>query len=287
LSPSRIDAAATPLLGVSALAAGSLVILILGFMVVETIPALTEIGPARFLGDASWQPTDGAEAAYGIVPMVVGSLLVTVLSMTLALPLGLLAALFLRFYAPPWIASIFRRLIELLAGIPSVVFGFWGLVSLVPLINAWRAPGQSLLAGGVVLFLMVLPTVALTAEAAIRSVSPELTTAAASLGLGRWATISGVVLPAARAGIIGGALLAAARAVGETMAVVMVCGNVVQVPGSLFDPLRTVTANIALEMGYATSLHRSALFLSGLALLLLIGGALLVIEVLRKESRRG
>ena len=174
------------------------------------------------------------------------------------------------FYAPSHLATLYKRLIELLAGIPSVVFGFWGLTTLVPLINQWHPPGASLLAAILVLTLMVLPLITLTAYTALAAVPDELIHNAAALGLSRWGMISGVALPAASAGITAGIILAAARALGETMAVLMVAGNVVQYPETVFDPIRALAANIALEMAYAMGDHRAVLFVSGLLLLLLV-----------------
>ena len=161
----------------------------------------------------------------------------------------------------------YRRLIELLAGIPSVVYGFWGLVVLVPLIGAIHPPGPSLLAGIVILTIMILPTIALMADASLANIPQQYLRGAAALGLPRWATIRGVVFPAAKSGLFTGIILETGRAIGETMAILMVCGNVVQTPHSLFDPIRTLTANIAIEMAYALGDHRAALFVSGLVLM--------------------
>jgi phosphate transport system permease protein len=202
-------------------------------------------------------------------------------AVVIAGPVGVCSALFSQFYAPVWLRSCFRRIVALLNGIPSVVFGFWGLVVLVPLINQIQTPGQSLIAGILVLSLMVLPTIVLTADAALQSVPPRYLDAAAATGLGRSAVILNIALPSARDGILAGLVLAAARAIGETMAVVMVCGNIVQVPDSIFSPVRTITANIALEMGYAQAEHRSAMFVTGLALLMLVALLLLLTGSIR------
>jgi len=258
------------------------VIVMACFVTKEAMPALQEFGVTRFFTDRAWRPASGVEQrGLLMVPMLVGSLLVMAGAVLIAGPLGILSALYSHFYAPVWLRRVYRRMIELLGGIPSVVFGFWGLVVLVPVINRIEPPGQSLLAGILVLSLMVLPTVALTAESALRTVPRDYFDAAAATGLGRAATVLHIALPAARGGILSGVMLAAARAIGETMAVVMVCGNIVQVPESLFSPIRTVTANIALEMGYAQADHRSALFVTGLALLILVGMLLLFADLLR------
>jgi phosphate transport system permease protein len=208
---------------------------------------------------------------FNLLPMVVGTCLTTLGAMVLAGPLGIASALFGVFYAPPGLARWYRRLVELLAGIPSVVYGLWGLVVLVPWLGRWGGSGQSLLAATLVLALMILPMVALTSAAALSAVPAETIRGGAALGLGRRAIACRIAIPAARGGIFAGLLLATARALGETMAVVMLSGNVPQWPKSFLSPVRTLTGNIALEMGYATSAHRSILFVSGLALLGLVG----------------
>jgi phosphate transport system permease protein len=244
--------------------AGAIVLLIVAFLVLEALPVLRHVGVARFFTDPSWHP---AEGFYNLTPMLWGTMFAMVGSVLIATPLGILSAVFCHYYAPPALARPYRRLIELLAGIPSVVYGFWGLVVLVPLIGAIHPPGPSLLAGIVILSIMILPTIALMADASLANVPPQYLRGAAALGLPRWATLRGVVFPAAKSGLFTGVILETGRAVGETMAILMVCGNVVQTPHSLFDPMRTLTANIALEMAYALGDHRAALFVSGLVLM--------------------
>lgn len=219
-----------------------------------------------FYGD-SWYPLEGQ---FGMAAMILSSLAVTVGAVALALPLGLGSAIFLQFYAPPPLAHGFRLLLNVLAGIPSVVFGLWGLTRLVPLIASWQPPGASLLAAILVLTLMILPTIALTSASSLASVPRELLAGGMALGLRRNTQILYIVLPAARAGISSGVLLATARALGETLAVLMVAGNVVQNPTGLFEPVRVLTANIALEMAYAMGDHRASLFVSGLLLTLMV-----------------
>ncbi len=250
----------------SGIAAG-MVLLILFFLLAESLPLLREVPAVRFVTDTSWQPTEGA---YNLAPMLSGTLYAAGGALFLATPLGIASALFVAYYALPSAARIYRRLIELLAGIPSVVYGFWALTTLVPLINELHPPGASLLAGILVLTLMILPTVALTAHAALLAVPDEYLRGAAALGMSRWSIIRGVVLPAARMGVTAGIILAAGRAIGETMAVLMVTGNVVQHASTVYDPIRTLAANIALEMPYALGDHRAALFVSGLMLMLLV-----------------
>ena len=267
-SLSRVDASMASVLAACATLVIVVLILIVLFLVKESLPVLRSVSFMQFLTDESWHPT---ENLYGALPMLVASLAASFGAILLAGPLGIISAIFCRFYAPKWLARWYRRLLELLAGIPSVVFGFWGLTVLVPLIAMWQPPGASLFTGILILLLMILPTVALTSEAALASVPLLYLNGAAVLGLSRKATILGVALPAAKGGILMGILLATARALGETMAVVMVSGNVIQIPHSVFDPVRTLTANIALEMAYAAGNHRSALYICGLLLTLMIG----------------
>jgi phosphate transport system permease protein len=272
LSPSasarRKDRILVALLRASAVVAGLVLLLVLLFVCLEAWPALSSVGWARFFTDPSWHPaTQAADGRFNLLPMLWGTLYAMLGSVLVATPLGVLSAVFCHFYAPSWIARLYRRLIELLAGIPSVVYGFWGLVVLVPLIRELHPPGPSLLAGILVLTLMILPTIALMADAALANVPRHYLHSAAALGLSRWGTVCKVVLPAARSGLFTGVILQTGRAIGETMAILMVCGNIVQTPDSLFDPIRTLTANIALEMAYAAGDHRAALFVTGLILL--------------------
>jgi len=248
----------------AAAAAAAIVLLIAAFVLGESLPALREIGAARFFTDGGWHPTaDG----FNLAPMLLASLAVAVGATLLAAPVALLVALFCAACAPEWIANVVRRVVELLASIPSVVVGFFGLVALVPLIARLRPPGASLLAGVLVLALMILPTIALLAEASLRAVPRAQWVAAAALGIGRCGALRRVVIPGARRGLLGAIFLGLARALGETMAVLMVCGNDVRWPTDLFGPVRPLTANIALEMAYALGRHRSALFVSGLLLM--------------------
>lgn len=256
------------MLAVAGALSSAMVALIVLFLVRESWPVVQSVGVWRFLSDRAWNPT---EMLYGLAPMLFGSVAAALGATIVAAPLGVGSALFCRYLAPLPIARAQRAIVTLLAGVPSVVFGFWGLVVLVPLIASIEPPGASLLAGILVLAIMILPTIALTADAALGAVPISYAQGAAALGLSREATIFNVLLPAAKGGIGAGLLLALARALGETMAVLMVAGNVVQVPLSLFDPVRTLTANIALEMAYATGNHRASLFVSGLALTVIVG----------------
>lgn len=263
----RVDRHWAFALGSLTTAAALLAVLIVAFLSRESSPLLHDAGVGRLLADPAWQPLEGL---FGLAPMLYATLLAAGGAVLIATPLGVASAVFERYYAGPSLRRATRMMLGLLAGVPSVVFGLWGLTVLVPLIARWQPPGASLLAAILILALMILPTVALTAGSALAAVAPEWLRGAEALGLSRRAVIVGVALPAARSGIVAGVLLALARAVGETMAVLMVAGNVVQVPTSLFDPVRALTANIALEMAYATGLHRSGLFASGLLLMALV-----------------
>ena len=268
----------------SAVLAGAIVLLIVVFLVLESLPVLRKVGILPFFTDSSWHP---AEGLYNLTPMLWGTLFAMSGAVLVATPIGVLSAVFCHYYAPAAIARLYRRLIELLAGIPSVVYGFWGLVSLVPWIARIRPPGPSLLAGIAIVTIMILPTIALMADAALAGVPQHYLRGAAALGLSRWATIRGVVFPAAKSGLFTGVILETGRAIGETMAILMVCGNVVQTPHSLFDPIRTLTANIALEMAFALGDHRSALFVSGLLLMVMIVILVIAAEIISKERIHG
>jgi phosphate transport system permease protein len=267
--------------------AALIVALILLFVLREAWPALHQLGPRRFLHDPGWHPAaGGADAQYGLLPMLAGTLLSSGGAVLLAAPLGLGSALFATSYGPPRLGGLHRQLLQVLGGIPSVV-GFWGLVVLTPLIRQWHPPGQSLLAGILCLTVMILPTTALLSEQAVREVPAESLQAAAALGLSRRATLEGVVLPVARGGLLSAVILASGRALGETMAVLMVAGNVIQVPAAVFDPVRTLTANIALELGYALDLHRAVLFVGGLVLMGVVAVVMALAAGLRSSPGHG
>ena len=262
--------------------AGSVVLLVAGFVIYESWPALHHMGWSRFFSDQGWFPT---EDSYQMTAMIWGTLWATMGSIVLAAPLGILSAIFCQCYAPLPVAKWYRRLIELLAGIPSVVFGFWGLVVLVPIIGSWQPPGPSLLAGILVVTLMILPTIMLVAQASLTHIPSAYIQSATALGFSRWSLIWHIILPSAKVGLFTAILLGLARALGETMAILMVCGNVVQSPSNLFDPIRTLTANIALEMAYAMGTHRSALFVSGLLLMGLVALLVTLADGLRQRHQ--
>ena len=268
-SRDHADRALRAIIAAGAAATAALLLLVVAFLVGEAWPVLKEVGIARLIGDDGWYPLDDG---YGLTPMLVATLVVGTGAVVLATPLGVAVAVCRRFLAPAPFAALLGRGLTVFAGLPSVVYGLVGLSVLVPWIAAWQPPGASVLAATLVLAAMVLPTIAISADGALAAVPPEYLHGAAALGMTRARTVFGVLLPAAAHGVAAGVVLAFARALGETLAVVMVAGNVVQLPRGLFDPVRTLTANIALEMAYATGTHRSALFASGLALMVLVLG---------------
>jgi phosphate transport system permease protein len=263
---------------------GVLVLLVAFFLFLEALPVLKKVGLTRFFTDPSWHPT---EQLYNLMPMLWGTLFCMAGAVLVATPLGILSAVFCQYYAPPTLAKMYRRMIELLAGIPSVVYGFWGLVVIVPMIGRLQPPGPSLLAGILILTIMILPTIALMADASLANVPEHYRRSAAALGLSRWATVRHVVFPAAKSGLFTGVILQTGRAIGETMAMLMVCGNIVQTPKSLFDPIRTLTSNVAIEMAYAMGDHRAALFVSGLVLMAMIVALVVCAELISKDRIYG
>lgn len=258
----------------SALLSSVGVLLIAWFVLVEGWPALPAL-----LGRV-WSPEDGR---FGILPMLAGSAAVTLGALLVAVPAGLGMALYLTEVAPPWLARLVRPLLQALAGVPSVVYGFVGMSLLVPAIRSGLGgPGFSVLAGALVLAVMILPTVAAVAEDALRALPLAYREGAAALGATPWQVVRRVLLPAARGGLVTAVVLGMGRALGETMAVLMVTGNVAVPPRSPLDPARTLTGNIAMEIGYATGPHREALFATGALLLALV---LLVNHLARRLAR--
>lgn len=273
------------LLLVVACSAMTSLLLIAVFIVKEGAPFLCKVGLRDFLWSSDWRPQAGH---FGIYPMVVASLWVTFGALLVGGPLGIAGAVFLTEFAPPALMRVVKPAIELLAGIPSVVFGFIGVMVLAPLVRAYAGgPGLSVLAAAIILGIMILPTVLSIAADAIASVPQSYREGALALGATRWQAVHMVVLKAARSGILAGLILGMGRAIGETMAVIMVAGNAVKVPHSALDSVRTLTANIALEMGYATGMHRQALFATGIVLfigIMLLNGAAMV--VMQQRARR-
>ena len=260
------------------------VALICVFLFVNGIPAMAEIGLPEFLLGTTWKPASGQ---YGIFPMIVGSLYVTAGAILVGVPTGLLTAIFLSRFASARIVRPLKAGVELLAGIPSVVYGFFGLLVLVPFIrDTMPGRGLSLLAAAVLLGIMILPTLITVAQSALDAVPAPYYEGALALGASHERAVFGVVVPAASSGIMAAIVLGIGRAIGETMAVVMVAGNQPIIPTSVFEGVRTLTANIVLEMGYAADLHRGALVATGVVLfvfIMLISG---LVNALRKGGER-
>ena len=255
------------LLGI-AFSALSALLLIALFIMSEGLPFMFRYGLKGFLFSSEWQPQAGK---FGIFPMIVASLWVTLGAMAIGGPLGVAGAVFLTEFVPRAVMRVVKPTIELLAGIPSVVYGFIGVIVLAPLIRGHLGgPGLSVLAGSVVLGIMILPTVISISIDSILAVPQSYREGSLALGATTWQTVHMVTVKSARSGIIASIILAMGRAIGETMAVIMVAGNSVKFPHSPLDSVRTLTANIALEMGFATGLHRQALFATGVVLFLVI-----------------
>ncbi|MEI6516715.1 MAG: phosphate ABC transporter permease subunit PstC [bacterium] len=243
-------------------------LLIAVFIFKEGLPFMLKVGVKDFLLASDWDPQVGK---YGIYPMIVASLYVTFGAMLIGAPLGVAGAIFLNEFVPRQVMRVVKPTIELLAGIPSVVFGFLGVMVLAPFIrNHMGGPGLSVLAAAVILGIMVLPTVISISSDAIGAVPNSYREGALALGATRWQSVYMVTIKAARSGIIASIILAMGRALGETMAVIMVAGNTVKIPHSVTDPVRTLTANIALEMANATGMAREALFATGIVLFVVI-----------------
>lgn len=244
------------------------VLFIAGYIMARGIPAIGKIGFGNFIFGKIWEPSG---EFFGIYNMIVGSLYATFGAVLIGLPIGIFSAVFLAEIAPKWLADSMRTATNLLAGIPSVVYGFFGLVVIVPQIDKhFGGGGNSLLATIIILSIMILPTIINISESAIRSVPAHYKEGSLGLGATKIETIFRVILPAAKSGILAAVVLGIGRAVGETMAVILVSGNTPLIPGSLLDRLRTMTATIAMEMSYSSGLHQDALFGIGVVLFVFI-----------------
>ena len=253
---------------VAACASVLAVALICIFLFANGIPAMSKIGFGKFLTGELWRPKNDI---YGIFPMIVGSLYVTAGAIIIGVPIGILTAVFMAFYCPKAIYRPLKMATELLAGIPSVVYGFFGLVVMVPFVREhFKGNGQSILTAALLLGIMILPTIISVSESSIRAVEESYYEGALALGATHERSVFTVVVPAAKSGVFAAVVLGVGRALGETMAVMMVVGNQARVPDSIFKGVRTLTTNIVLEMGYATDLHREALIATGVVLFVFI-----------------
>lgn len=244
------------------------VILICYFLFVNGIPAIAKIGVGDFLLGDIWKPTNGY---YGIFPMIVGSLYVTAGAIIIGVPIGILCAVFLAKFCPDRLYKIVKPAVNLMAGIPSIVYGFFGLMVIVPMMQwMFGGSGKSVLTASILLGIMILPTIISVSESSIRAVPDSYYEGALALGSTHEKSTFSVVLPAAKSGVLAGVILGVGRAIGETMAVIMIAGNQPVIPGSIFEGVRTMTANIVMEMGYAEGLHREALLATGVVLFVFV-----------------
>ena len=249
------------------------VALICFFLFTKGIPGMAKIGIFKFLGGRVWKPGNDI---YGILPMILGSVYVTGLALVIGVPIGLLTAIFMARFCPKKLYKVVKPAVDLLAGIPSVVYGFFGMVVIVPVVRALtdalgaRGNGVSLLTAAILLGIMILPTIISVSEAAIRAVPESYYEGSLGLGADPVRSVFKAVLPAAKSGIMAGIILGVGRAIGETMAVIMVAGNNPAMPKGLLQGVRTLTANIVIEMGYAQDLHREALIATGVVLFVFI-----------------
>lgn len=259
------------------------VALICVFLFANGIPAIGKIGVFKFLLGTKWKPGNDI---YGILPMILGSLYVTAGAILIGVPIGLLTAVFLAKFCPKGLYKILKPATELMAGVPSVVYGFFGLVVLVPLVqNIFGVAGNTMLTASVLLGIMILPTIIGVSESAIRAVPDSYYEGSLALGASHERSVFFATLPAARSGILAGVVLGIGRAIGETMAVVMVAGNKARMPQGLLDGVRTMTANIVMEMGYATDLHREALIATAVVLFVFILMINVTFSLLRRKDR--
>ena len=259
------------------------VVLICVFLFVNGVPAMAEIGFFDFLLGETWKPSSDI---YGIMPMILGSIYVTAGAIIVGVPLGLFTAVFMAYFCPPKLYKVLKPAVDLLAGIPSVVYGCFGLVVMVPLVRSTLGGrGTSMLTASLLLGIMILPTIISVSESSIRAVPRSYYEGSLALGATKERSVFFSVLPAAKSGVLAAVVLGIGRAIGETMAVIMVAGNQARMPGGLLEGVRTLTANIVMEMGYAQDLHREALIATAVVLFVFILIINLSLSLLRKRSK--
>jgi phosphate ABC transporter permease protein PstC len=275
------DKIAEKILLFTALSAIFSLLLITFFIFQQGVPFVVRVGLGNFFSTV-WSPTRGH---FGILSMIIGSLMVTAGALAVGIPFGLACAIFLAEFSSKTIQTTLKPIIELLAGIPSVVYGFIGIVILIPFIReTFGGPGFSVLAASIILGIMILPTIVSISYDALSAVPGTYRDGSLALGATKWQTVRMVLIPAARSGIVAGIILGMGRAVGETMAVIMIAGNALKIPHSILDSVRTLTSTIALELGYASGDHRAALFACGAFLFLII--TILNIIAIKVTKRR-
>ena len=258
------------------------VALICLFLFVNGVPAIQKIGLFEFLGGTIWKASSDK---FGILPMILGSVYVTAGALVIGVPIGILTAVFLARFCPKRLYKPLKAGVDLLAGIPSVVYGFFGLCVLVPLTqDLFGGSGSSILTASVLLGIMILPTIIETSESALQAVPNKYYEGALALGATHERSVYRTIVPAAKSGITAGVILGVGRAIGETMAVIMVAGNQARIPTSILKGVRTMTANIVIEMGYATDFHREALIATGVVLFIFILIINLLFSILKRKA---
>lgn len=273
---------------ISALISVISVIFMTIFIFKEGIPLFKVISPLEFLFGSTWDP-QGDIPQFGIWPFIVGSVYVTLMALIIAVPVGLAVGIFMSEYAKGKVAEFLRSVIELLAGIPSVIYGLFGYIAIAPLIRRFSSSnsGLGILTAGIVLAIMVLPTIINITEVSIRAVTKEMKEGSMGVGASHWQTIVRILLPGARSGIVAGIVLAMGRAIGETMAVLMVAGNSVILPRGILSPARTLTMNIATGISYASGDHWTSLFTTGMVLFFFILVLNLSVQIFLKKTLGG
>ncbi|MCI5866962.1 MAG: phosphate ABC transporter permease subunit PstC [Methanosphaera sp.] len=260
-----------------------IILLIIGFILVEAAPAIQQVGLVNFIFGTVWNPKADQ---YGVFTMIISSLEMIAISLIIAIPLAVGCAIFTTQYANNTMQKIIKPTIQTLAAIPSVIYGFFALVVVVPFIRTtFNTTGFSLIAASIILAIMILPTIITISEDSIKAVPGSYNEISTALGATKWQTIKKVIIPTALPGIMTAIILAMGRAIGETMAVIMIAGNVAQIPSSIFDPVRSLTSNIALEMGYAIDLHYNALFATAAILLVIIMVLILIADYVQKKTK--
>ncbi len=261
------------------------IIVICYFIFKNGVPFIAETGTAKFLMGTDWKPT-ASPASFGILPMIVGSVYVTIGSIIVGVPIGVLTAVFMAFYCPDGLYKILKPAVNLMAGIPSIIYGFFGLMVFVPIVRGWwGGTGMTVFTASILLGIMILPTIIGLSESSLRSVPKSYYQGSIALGATHERSLMRVVVPAAKSGILAAIILGIGRSIGETMAVIMIAGNQPIVPESIKMGTRTMTANIVLEMAYATGAHREALIATGVVLFVFILLINLLFNVVKRRMK--
>ena len=259
------------------------VALICIFLFANGIPAMTKIGFFDFIFGQKWRPSN---EVFGIFPMIIGSIYITAGAVVIGVPIGILTAVYLARFCPEKLYKVIKPAVDLLAGIPSVVYGFFGLCVIVPFVrNYIGGDGNSILTASILLGFMILPTIINVSESSIRAVPEKYYQGALALGATHERSVFCTVVPAAKSGIMAGIVLGIGRAIGETMAVIMVAGNQARMPKGILEGIRTMTSNIVMEMGYATDLHREALIATGVVLFVFILIINILFSILKNKDK--